>query len=168
MAEDNRPFPIQLEVEFLDRMSEPVRDGRAKSVSEIIRAALERFDLDQVVVVRPPQLNISVRLSAEIRKNLKRVARTKHTSVGQLVRAAIEQYLPQLESGAAGQLEMAITAEQTPAASAPVPGAAKAPAVRKRTSRKKSMPARPKPGTPKSKPRPGRKKAGGSVRQRRK
>ena len=92
-----RPFPILLEVEFLDRLSEPVREGRAKSVSGIIRTALEQYDFSNVVVVRSSQLQISVRLPAEIRKNLKKLSRAKHTSVGQLVRAAVEAYLPQLE-----------------------------------------------------------------------
>ena len=101
-----RPFPIQLEVEFLDRISEPVRDGKAKSVSDIIRSALERYDFANVIVLKPAQLQISVRLPATIRQNLRRIARTKHTSVGQLVRAAVESYLPQLESGATAQLEI--------------------------------------------------------------
>lgn len=101
-----RPFPIQLEVEFLDRISEPVRDGKAKSVSGIIRTALERYDFANVIVLKPAQLQISVRLPALIRQNLRRIARTKHTSVGQLVRAAVEAYLPQLESGAVNQLEI--------------------------------------------------------------
>ena len=95
-----RPFPVTIEVEFLDRLSEPVREGRAKSVSAIIRTALEQYDLTNVVVMHPMQLQISVRLPAEIRKNLKKVSRAKHTSVGQLVRAAVEAYLPKLEAGA--------------------------------------------------------------------
>ena len=103
-----RPFPLQLEVELLDRLSEPVREGRAKSVSGIIRTALERYDFANVVVVHPAQLLISVRLSAEIRRNLKQISRAKHTSVGQLVRAAVEAYLPQLESSAVDQLEIPI------------------------------------------------------------
>ena len=96
-----RPFPVTIEVEFLDRLNEPVREGRAKSVSAIIRAALEQYDLTNVVVMHPMQLQISVRLPSEIRKNLKKVSRAKHTSIGQLVRAAVEDYLPKLEAAAA-------------------------------------------------------------------
>lgn len=106
MPNKPRPFPIQLEVEFLDRLSEPVRDGRAKSVSDIIRTALERFDFSNVVVLRAAQVAVSVRLAPEIRRNLKQLSRAKHTSVGQLVRTAVESYLPQLESGAVDQLEI--------------------------------------------------------------
>jgi predicted DNA-binding protein len=94
----SKPFPIQMEVEFLDRLSEPVRDGKAKSVSEIIRTALERYDLDDIVVLHPAQVLMSVRLGAEVRRNLRKVSRAKHTSVGHLVRAAVEAYLPELEA----------------------------------------------------------------------
>lgn len=93
-----KPFPIQMEVEFIDRLSEPVRDGKAKSVSDIIRSALERYDFSDVLVLHPAQLQISVRLPVEIRRQLKKTARAKHTSVGHLVRAAVEAYLPELEA----------------------------------------------------------------------
>jgi predicted DNA-binding protein len=97
-AKSPRPFPIQMEVEFLDRLSEPVRDGKAKSVSEIIRTALEQYDFSDVLVLRPSHLLISVRLPVELHRSLRKTARTKHTSVGHLVRAAVEAYLPELEA----------------------------------------------------------------------
>ncbi len=87
-----------MEVEFLDRLSEPVREGRAGSVSEIIRTAIAEYDFSNVVVVHPAQLQISVRLPARICQNLKKLSRSKHTSIGQLVRAAVEAYLPRLEA----------------------------------------------------------------------
>ncbi len=93
-----KPFPLTLEVEFVDRLGEPVRDGKAKSVSAIIRTALERFDFANVVVMHPVQVQISVRLPADIRRLLKKVARSRHTSESQLVRAAVESFLPELEA----------------------------------------------------------------------
>ena len=92
------PFAFVLEVEFLDRLGEVVRSHQAKSVSALIRTALEQYDFADVMFVRPAQVQVAVRLPLEIRRNLKKVARTKHTSVGQLVRAAVEAYLPQLEA----------------------------------------------------------------------
>jgi hypothetical protein len=144
-----RPFPIQLEVEFLDRISEPVRDGKAKSVSDIIRTALERYDFANVIVLKPAQLQISVRLPGAIRQNLRRIARTKHTSVGQLVRAAVEAYLPQLESGAVNQLEIPAvpTAPATEPVTAPPP---KRPKRKRRPAARK--PARKQPAKSKRKP----------------
>jgi Arc/MetJ-type ribon-helix-helix transcriptional regulator len=122
---DARPFPIQMEVEFLDRLHEPVRDGKAKSVSDIIRTALARYDFTDVLVLRPSQLQISVRLPPMIRQQLRKAARTKHTSVGHLVRAAVEAYLPELETQVAGQLEMAMPAPEPPQPEPVTPAAAK-------------------------------------------
>jgi len=123
------PLAIQIEVEFLDRLSEPVREGKARSVSEIIRTALARFDFSKVLVVHPAQLVISVRLPARIRQALRKTARAKHTSVGHLVRIASEAYLPLLEAQTAGQLEMPI---EVPAA----------PELRPARRRKRRRPAR--------------------------
>jgi Arc/MetJ-type ribon-helix-helix transcriptional regulator len=141
--EDNAPFALQFEVEFLDRLNEPVREGKAKSVSEIIRTALDRFNLENVVVVRPPQVTISVRLPAEIRRDLKRVAREKHTSVGQLVRAAVESFLPHLDSAGAGQLEMAIPTAFADESEAPRPaGAPKTRAARGKSASQRRVKAK--------------------------
>ncbi|MBI2515431.1 MAG: hypothetical protein HYV95_00820 [Opitutae bacterium] len=149
-----KPLAIVLEVEFLDRLAEPVREGRAKSVSDIIRTALERYDLSNVIIVRPSQLAISVRLPVEVRRNLKKVARAKHTSIGQLVRAAVEAYLPALESQASGQLEMPIPHVELPppAASGPESAAAKAAARHKpAAAAKKKKPAKARPARTRAK-----------------
>jgi Arc/MetJ-type ribon-helix-helix transcriptional regulator len=153
-AAETRPFAIQLEVEFLDRLSEPVREGKAKSVSEIIRAALARFDLSRVVVVRPSHVTISVRLPAAVRKALRKAlraaAKAKHTSVGQLVRSAVESYLPAIESGDADQLEMPIPHVEMPEEpAAPVPAAPERTAGR--AAKKKTAAKKPK-GAAKAKP----------------
>lgn len=142
-----KPFPIQMEVEFLDRLSEPVREGRAKSVSELIRTALEKYDFANVVVMHPAQLQISVRLPAEIRRNLRVISRAKHTSVGQLVRAAVEAYLPQIESGVVDQLEMPITPPPAPVESVLAPGPRPARKMKRRkAAAKKTGPKRKKQG----------------------
>ncbi|MBI3886267.1 MAG: ribbon-helix-helix protein, CopG family [Opitutae bacterium] len=112
------PFAVTMDVEFIDRLGDPVRAGRAKSVSEIIRTALERYDFTDVMFLKPAQVMISVRLPAAVRQNLKKLARAKRTSVGQLVRAAVEAYLPQLEADAG-----------PPAAPPPAVGPAVPPAV---------------------------------------
>lgn len=141
------PLAFQLEVEFLDRLTEPVRDKKAKSVSDIIRTALERYDFTHMVVVRAAHVLVSVRLPVEIRRTLKKTARAKHTSVGQLVRTAVEAYLPQLETETAGQLEMPIV--EPPVVQPDASPAAK-PAAK---SRRRPAPKRPaKVAAPKSKP----------------
>jgi Arc/MetJ-type ribon-helix-helix transcriptional regulator len=130
-----KPFPIQMEVEFLDRLSEPVREGRVKSVSDLIRTSLEKYDFANVVVMHPAQLQISVRLPAEIRRNLRQISRAKHTSVGQLVRAAVEAYLPQLETGVVNQMEIPAVPPPTTAESVLTP---RLKPKRKKTGRKRT------------------------------
>lgn len=161
----NSPFAMMLDVEFLDRLNEPVRQGKAPSVSAVIRSALARFDFNNVLVLHPAQLQISVRLPARIRQQLKKTARAKHTTIGQLVRAAVDNFLPQLEAEAAGQLEIPITPDPVaPPASAPAATAAPimvegAPANRRRRSKRRT-PARPRApaargrGAPRPKARP--------------
>ena len=112
------PFAFLLELEFLDRLGEVVRNQQAQSVSAIIRTALEHYDFADVMFVRPAQVQVAVRLPLEIRRNLKKVARTKQTSIGQLVRAAVEAYLPQLE--AVGPPELSTPAEKATPALSPV------------------------------------------------
>ena len=42
-SDGNAPFAIMLDLEFLDRLNEPVRVGKAPSVSAVIRSALARW-----------------------------------------------------------------------------------------------------------------------------
>ena len=154
----NNPFAIQLEVEFLDRLSEPVREGRAKSVSDLIRTALERCDFDNILVMRPAQLMISVRLPLEIRRKLKELSKTKHASIGQLVRVAVEAYLPQLEHEAVpGGIEMPIPHVELPEETSDAFNAVQPAETPSRKPKKNKQPPRArdkakKPSKPKSKP----------------
>lgn len=110
------PLAIAMDVEFVDRLADPVRAGKARNVSAIIRAALERYDFSDVMFLKPAQVSISVRLPGELRRTLKKVARSKRTSVGQLVRAAVEAYLPLLEADEGrglGRVEVAPTVRAT-------------------------------------------------------
>ena len=145
---------VQLEVEFLDRLSEPVRDKKAKSVSAIIRTALERYDFTNMVVMRTAQVMISVRLPVELRRNLKKIARAKHTSIGQLVRSAVEAYLPQLETETAGQLEMPIVAAASAEPPPPDTGKKTRSSSVKRRQRAKAAPAKTKPAARQAKAKP--------------
>jgi len=142
-----------LDVEFLDRLSEPVRLGKVESVSAILRTALARFDFNHVVVMHPAQVQISVRLPARVRQTLKKTARSKHTSIGQLVRAAVEAYLPQLETEAAGQLVMPIAAEPSATDAEPA-----APRQRRRRRRNRAPAKKPAAMTGKRRPRKARRR----------
>lgn len=96
-ANEKRPLVIQLEVEFLDRLKQTVLAGRAASVSEVIRDALEGFDFANFFVIEPAKTMMSVRLDERIRTSLQEVAESRQCSVGRIVRTAVEAYLPTLE-----------------------------------------------------------------------
>jgi hypothetical protein len=62
-----------------------------KTASEVIRLALEQYDFEAYHPNHDPHRQISVRISARQRSALKRHARSKHASVGELLRLAVEK-----------------------------------------------------------------------------
>ena len=67
------------------------RKGRGlKTASEVVRLAIEQFDFEASTPNREPHRQISVRVAAPQRAMLKRYARSKDTSVGELLRLALE------------------------------------------------------------------------------
>ena len=107
-----------LDTDLLDRLTDVVQSGKARSVSALIRDALEPFDFDEYQVIRPSQKLISVRLPIEVRDALKQSAETKQTTVSHLVRTALEHFLVELDSENPDQLQIPL-AETKPAAPEP-------------------------------------------------
>ncbi|MSU70033.1 MAG: ribbon-helix-helix protein, CopG family [Opitutaceae bacterium] len=60
------------------------------SASEVVRLAIARYDFASYEARRPPQRQISVRLAPELREKLRRLARRKNVSIGELLREALE------------------------------------------------------------------------------
>lgn len=68
-----------------------LRSGHAlKTASEVVRLAMDRFDFEKCQPVSVPHRQISVRITADQRSMLKRYAKKKDTSVGELLRLALE------------------------------------------------------------------------------
>jgi Ribbon-helix-helix protein, copG family. len=68
-----------------------LRNGHGlRSASEVVRLAMDQFDFDRCVPVSVPHRQISVRITNEQRAKLKRYAKKKDTSVGELLRLAVE------------------------------------------------------------------------------
>lgn len=61
-----------------------------RTASEVVRLALLSFDFEGYVPKHDPHGQISVRIPRELRARLKRAARSKRASIGELIRAAIE------------------------------------------------------------------------------
>jgi Arc/MetJ-type ribon-helix-helix transcriptional regulator len=85
------PVTFELPLTLIEKI-ESVRAKRGlKSVSEVIRVALEEFNYSAFQVDRPEHRQISVRLPDTLKKALQKQAKAKKTSAGELLRAAIDQ-----------------------------------------------------------------------------
>jgi hypothetical protein len=95
MASNNRSAPLTFDLPLsLIAKIEACRRGRAlKTASEVVRLALDDCDFESYRPSHDPHRQISVRISARQRATLKRYARSKSASVGELLRLALE-HLP--------------------------------------------------------------------------
>ena len=85
------PLTFDLPLSLISKI-ETCRKGRGlKTASEVIRLALDQYDFEAYHPNHDPHRQISVRISARQRSSLKRHARTKHASVGELLRLALEK-----------------------------------------------------------------------------
>src|SRR4051812_31917497 len=84
------PLTFDLPLSLIAKI-ETIRRGHGlRTASEVVRLAMERFDFDKCQPTRDPHRQISVRIGAAERGMLKRFARTKDASVGELLRLALE------------------------------------------------------------------------------
>lgn len=84
------PLTFDLPISLIARI-ETCRKGHGfATASEVVRTAIETFDFEGCQPARDPHRQISVRIAADQRAMLKRYARLKKASVGELLRIAIE------------------------------------------------------------------------------
>lgn len=84
------PVTFDLSLDLLAKIESCRKRLQVGTVSEVVRAALDRFDFAGCQPDVTPHRQISVRLTGEQRKTLKRFARLKGVSVGELLRLAVE------------------------------------------------------------------------------
>lgn len=85
------PLTFDLPESLISKIGQARRGHGLKSASEVVRLALARFDLSSFEPNGDPHRQISVRIPGEARAMLKRVARLKSASVGEVIRAALKQ-----------------------------------------------------------------------------
>ncbi len=92
MAMRSRPAPLTFDLpEALFIKIDSIRTKRnLKSVSDLVRLALEHFDFYSFQSESQAGRQLSVRVSSEDRARLRRVARPKRASVGPVFRKALE------------------------------------------------------------------------------
>jgi Arc/MetJ-type ribon-helix-helix transcriptional regulator len=85
------PLTFDLPVSLIAKIARAKRGHALGSASDVVRLALEQFDLGSFQPVRDPHRQISVRIASKQRAALCGAAKRKHASVGELIRAALEQ-----------------------------------------------------------------------------
>lgn len=84
------PLTFDLPVSLIAKIETCRRGHGFKSASEVVRLALSSYDFETCEPVRDPHKQISVRVTTDQRSSLRRYARQKDASVGELLRLAVE------------------------------------------------------------------------------
>lgn len=84
------PLTFDLDQALVDKIEQCREALGLGSTSEVVRLAISKFNFDRFKPVEQPHRQISVRLTSDMRTMLKRQARAKSASIGELLRVAIE------------------------------------------------------------------------------
>jgi len=87
---NSAPLTFDLPLELIAKIKAARKNRGLKSTSEVVRLAVGEFDFEGCRPAHEPHRQISVRVAAPQRAMLKRYARSKDTSVGELLRLALE------------------------------------------------------------------------------
>jgi hypothetical protein len=94
MAKSSRkpsaPLTFDLPESLISRIEACRRGHQYSTASAVVRTAIGNFDFDSCEPSRDPHRQISVRITSDQRAMLKRFARQKDASVGELLRLALE------------------------------------------------------------------------------
>jgi hypothetical protein len=94
MAKSSRkpsaPLTFDLPESLIARIEACRKGHQFSTASEVVRTAIGSFDFEGCKPMRDPHRQISVRITSDQRAMLKRYARQKDASVGELLRLALE------------------------------------------------------------------------------
>ena len=88
------PLTFDLPISLIARIESHRRKYGLKTASEVVRLAIDEFDFEDCKPVRDPHRQVSVRLGSNQRAMLKRYAKKKNASVGELLRFALDGLQP--------------------------------------------------------------------------
>ena len=84
------PLTFDLPISLIAKIESHRRKYGLKTASEVVRLAIGKFDFEDCNPTRDPHRQVSVRLGPNQRAMLKRYAKKKDSSVGELLRFALE------------------------------------------------------------------------------
>lgn len=85
------PLTFDLPVSLIDKITTAQTKLGLASTSEVVRLALAKFNFDRFESAREEHRQISVRLPADMKTLLSRQSRKKKVSVGELLRASLDE-----------------------------------------------------------------------------
>ncbi len=85
-----KPLTFDLQEEFLKKLDSLRRRTGARSLSEVVRYAIDQVKLSELTSSKSAHRQLSVRLSVELRGKLFSLSRQKNLSLGEVLRGAIE------------------------------------------------------------------------------
>ncbi len=85
------PLTFDLPVSLIDKIATTQSKLGLASTSEVVRLALAKFNFDRFESTREEHRQISVRLPADMKTVLTRQSRKKKVSVGELLRASLDE-----------------------------------------------------------------------------
>ena len=89
-TKNSAPVTFDLPLGLIAKIKASRKARGLKTASEVVRLAIAQFDFEACTPDHEPHRQISVRVAAAQRAMLKRYARSKDTSVGELLRLALE------------------------------------------------------------------------------
>ena len=84
------PLTFDLPLDLIAKIKSTRNGHGLQTASEVVRLAMENFDFEKAQPAQAPHRQISVRITTDQRAMLKRYAKKKDTSVGELLRLALE------------------------------------------------------------------------------
>lgn len=93
MANKSTPLTINIDSETITAIEAFKERTQSESTSAIIRAAIERFDFDQLDTPAKEAKQISLRIDPTVRDKLKSVAKAQGVSVGFILRECIMNFV---------------------------------------------------------------------------
>lgn len=89
-SKPSSPLTFDLPESLIARIESCRKGHGLQTASEVVRAALDNFDFSSCKPDRDPHRQISVRITVDQRNSLRRYAKQKDASVGELLRLALE------------------------------------------------------------------------------
>lgn len=102
MAERNQPAPLTFEMdpEMAEALQAFAADHSLRSVSAALRFILESTDLEGLELPEKETRQLSARVPPKTRDRLRALSKEKNTSIGEIIRTAVSQFLAESENPA--------------------------------------------------------------------